>query len=303
MFFDSHAHFDTSSADGTLPDVLARAAAAAVTRICAVGSEPASNRLCLSLAQDRPNLFVASVGYCCDLAGTSPDWALLSDLADAPAVCAVGEIGLDYYYNPGNAPAQRDLLARSLDFALSKRLPVIIHTRDADDDTFSALRDFAAAWRALPPPTPSAARIPPSDAALRSTVLRQLARVSPPLPPPPPGVIHCFTRSLDLAERFVALGFLVSFSGILSFNNAAPLREAAARLPLESLLVETDSPYLAPKPYRGRVNEPAYVARVAEVLAEAKQLPLPLVASATFANACRLFQIPAPPGANERTNP
>lgn len=303
MFFDSHAHFDSFSADGSLPDVLSRAAAASVTRICAVGSEPASNRLCLSLAQDRPDLFVASVGYCCDLAGTSPDWSLLSDLADAPAVRAVGEIGLDYYYAPDTAPAQRALLARSLDFALSKRLPVIIHTRDADADTLSALRDFAAAWHALPPPAPSTARIPPSDAALRSTVLRQLARVSPPLPPPPPGVIHCFTRSLDLAERFVSLGFLVSFSGILSFNNAAPLREAAARLSLESLLVETDSPYLAPKPYRGRVNEPAYVARVAEVLAEAKDLPLSLVASATFANACRLFQIPAPPGTNERNIP
>ena len=120
---------------------------------------------------------------------------------------------------------------------------------------------------------------------------------------PPPGILHCYTRGPEMAEELLDLGFYISFSGILSFNNAGPLREVASRLPLDRLLVETDSPYLAPKPYRGRVNEPAYVARVAEVLAEAKQLPLALVASATFANACRLFQIPAPPGANERKNP
>lgn len=107
----------------------------------------------------------------------------------------------------------------------------------------------------------------------------------------PPGILHCFTRDLAMAEELVALGYMISFSGILSFNNAAPLREVASRVPTERLLVETDCPYLAPKPYRGKVNEPAYVARVGEVLAEARGCAVGDVAAATFANAYRVFNL------------
>jgi TatD DNase family protein len=290
--FDSHAHFDPFVADGTVDAVLERAAAAGVRGICAVGSSEASNELVVRLAAARPDRLVASVGYDRDQIDSPRDLDKLAALADQPGVVAVGEIGLDYYYSADTAPQQRALFAQMLDFALARRLPVIVHSRYADADTLAMLGEFSTAWKNLfhtveknDANFPPRGKTSPEFSTPWKKVFHTVEN------PPPPGILHCFTGDAAFAENLLALGFLVSFSGIVSFNNAGPLREVAKQVPEDRLLVETDCPYLTPKPFRGKVNEPAYVARVAEVLAEARGTAPDALAEATFANALRVFQL------------
>ena len=256
--FDTHAHFDAFEAEGSVAAVLARAAAAGVERTCAVGSSADSNELVARLAREHPETLVAAVGYDRDQVGKSRDLDKLAELAADPAVVAVGEIGLDYYYSAETAPAQRTLFGQMLEFAAERRLPVVVHSRYADDDTVEMLGEFAATWK---------------------KVFHGVEK------PSPPGILHCFTGAAAFAEELLALGFFISF------NNAGPLREVARLVPEDRLLVETDCPYLTPKPFRGKVNEPAFVARVAEVLAEARGTSAAAIAEATFANAERIFQL------------
>ena len=264
--FDTHAHFDSFAADGTVAAVLARAAAAGVEKMCAVGSSETSNELVVRLAGEHPEALVAAVGYDRDQLEKPRDMGKLAALAADPAVVAVGEIGLDYYYSAETAPAQRALFGQMLEFAAARKRPVIIHSRYADDDTIEMLGEFSTAWK---------------------TVFHDVEKV------PPPGILHCFTGDAAFAEELLALGFFISFSGIVSFNNAGPLREVAKLVPEDRLLVETDCPYLTPKPFRGKVNEPAFVARVAEVLAEARGVDAAALAETTFANALRIYQLEA----------
>ena len=260
MFFDTHAHLQPFAADGSLPRVVRDAQAAGVGRLCAVGSDPEANAFCLAFAHDHPGFAVAAVGLDRDQIGRPADRGLLAAQAADPAAAAIGEIGLDYFYSPETAKAQRDLFASMLELALDAGKPVIVHSRDAQEDTLAMLRDYAA------------------GAAARS-------------PGFPPGILHCFTGTAAFAESLLGLGFFLSFSGILTFLNADPLRAVAHTVPDGRLLVETDSPYLAPRPFRGRTNEPKYVVRVAEVLAETRGEPLETVENATAANACRVFRI------------
>ena len=263
-WFDTHAHFDAFAAEGSVAAVLARAAAAGVERMCAVGSSEASNELVVRLARENPGTLVAAVGYDRDQLEKPRDPEKLAALAADPAVVAVGEIGLDYYYSPDTAPAQRALFGQMLAFAAERKLPVIVHSRYADDDTIDLLGEFSTMWK---------------------KVFHSVEN------PPPPGILHCFTGDAAFAEELLALGFFISFSGIVSFNNAGPLREVAKLVPADRLLVETDCPYLTPKPFRGKVNEPAFVARVGEVLAEARGAEAAALAETTFANAVRIFQL------------
>ena len=267
--FDTHAHFDGFAAEGSVAEILARAVGAGVEKICAVGSSEASNELVVELAEGRPELLVAAVGYDRDQAERPRDMGKLAALASRPGVVAVGEIGLDYYYSAETAPAQRALCGLMLEFALERRLPAIVHSRYADEDTLAMLGEFWKEWKGA---------------------FHGVERV------PPAGILHCFTGDEAFAEGVLERGFMVSFSGIASFNNAGPLREVAKRIPGERLLVETDCPYLTPKPYRGKTNEPAYVARVAEVLAEARGEDLEALAERTTANALRVFQLEARAG-------
>ncbi len=290
--FDTHAHFDPFAAEGTVAAVLDRAAAAGVKRICAVGSSEASNDLVVRLAQAHPDQLVAAVGYDRDQVGKPHDLAKLAALAGQPGVAAVGEIGLDYYYSAETAPAQRALFAQMLEFAAERRRPVIVHSRYADEDTIDLLGEFSTLWKKVfhtmekpGPDFPHHGINPPGFSTPWKKVFHNVEN------PPPPGVLHCFTGDAAFAEELLALGFLISFSGIVSFNNAGPLREVAKLVPEDRLLVETDCPYLTPKPFRGKVNEPAYVARVAEVLAAARGADAAALAEATFANAVRLFQL------------
>ena len=266
--FDTHAHFDPFAADGSVGAVLARAAAAGVARMCAVGSSAESNELVVALAQAHPEALVAAVGYDRDQLEKPCDLAALSALAARPGVVAVGEIGLDYYYSAETAPAQRALFGQMLAFAAERKLPVIVHSRYADDDTVEMLGEFSTAWK---------------------KVFHGVENSGAPIPPP--GILHCFTGDAAFAEELLALGFYISFSGIVSFNNAGPLREVARQIPGDRLLIETDCPYLTPTPFRGKVNEPAYVARVAEVLADARGVEAAALAETTFANARRIYQL------------
>ena len=299
-WFDTHAHFDSFAADGSVAAVLARAAAAGVARMCAVGSSAAANDLVVRLAREHPAALVAAVGYDRDQLDHPRDVEKLAALAADPAVVAVGEIGLDYYYSAETAPAQRALFGQMLEFAAERKLPVIVHSRCADDDTVEMLGEFSTAWKKVFHSVEKSAPDPHGLAPWVNQVDGDaLVNVSPRSPTaqggggpiPPPGILHCFTGDAAFAEELLALGFFISFSGIVSFNNAGPLREVTKLVPADRLLVETDCPYLTPKPFRGKVNEPAFVARVAEVLAEARGADAAALAETTFANALRIFQM------------
>ena len=261
-YFDSHCHFDPAAPAAAEP-LLAAAAEAGVTRLAAIAGDPAMNGCVLDLARKHPERVVCALGFDRDqaeLADGKLDFGRLREQAEDPACRALGEIGLDYHYAPETAHRQRALFEKMLALALDLRRPVVVHSREADADTLLLLLDFVAAWR-------------------RDLILS--AR--------PPAVLHCYTGGPAFADALLELGLVISFSGILTFRNAAPLRELAARLPLDRLLIETDSPYLAPIPYRGTPNQPAYVVRVAETLADLRPEPLSAIADATFANAAAFF--------------
>jgi TatD DNase family protein len=253
MFTDTHAHlvFDDFAAD--LPAVIERAAAAGVTRLVSIGCDVASSRQTVALARRFANVF-ASVGlhpgYVPDV--TMCDLKDIRALAGDPRVVAIGETGLDYYRGDQHRPAQRDLFWAQLDLANELRKPVIIHNRSAEADLREIIRAHAPRFQ-------------------------------------PWGVMHCFTGDAAWAAECIARGLLISFTGILTFHNAAALRELARQVALEHVMLETDAPYLAPVPHRGRRNEPAHLPAIAAVLAELKGVPVGEVARVTTANAARLF--------------
>ena len=333
--FDTHAHFDQFATEGSVAAGRARAAAAGVERICAVGSSEASNALVVRLAQEHPETLLAAVGYDRDQLDQPRAMEKLAALAAQPGVVAIGEIGLDYYYSAETAPAQRALFGQMLEFAANRGLPVVVHSRDADADTVAMLTEFSTLWkiaecraqadrrranaRSIAPRFCAASEGATATAAAKCfhTVEKipekfpHCGKTGPgqrpglqPIPTaglpvargadpgvPPPGILHCFTGTAAFAEELLALGFMISFSGIVSFNNAGPLREVAQHIPEDRLLIETDCPYLTPKPFRGKVNEPAFVAYVAAVLADVRGTTGAALAAATFANAERIFQV------------
>jgi len=255
MYFDTHAHFDVFD-DETLTMVLDRAAEKKVSRILAMGGGEVENQHACHVANQYPGRIWAAVGYDRDQAEKNPSMELLQEQLRNPAVVAVGEIGLDYHYEAETASSQRELFARMLDAARDTRKPIVVHSREADADTISLLREHIRAWKG------DADRV---------------------------GVLHCFTGTLDFAHKILDLGMLISFSGILSFKNAVSLQEVARALPLESLLIETDTPYLAPVPFRGKRNEPAFVVHVAEALAKFRNDSLEHIAHITARNGVNLF--------------
>lgn len=255
-FFDSHAHLEGDRFGEALSGVLERARAAGVTDIVCVGASEGfeSNPATLALVEDTPGLH-ATVGIHPHDAKVVTDdvVARIRELARHPKVVAVGEIGLDYYYDQSPRELQRDAFRRFLRLAHELEKPVVIHTRDAEEDTLAILREERA--EALG------------------------------------GVIHCFTGTAALAEAAVELGFYISFSGVLTFRNAEPLREIAAQLPRDRVMVETDCPFLAPEPHRGKKNEPALVVHTAAQLAGLWGTTLDEVKRVTGENAARLFRL------------
>ena len=255
---DSHCHVAEPEFDADRDAVLARAAEAGVGTIVCVGATGpvASNEPALALAGERAGVRIAvAVGVHPHNADTLDDAALaaLTRMAAAPGVVAVGETGLDYYYEHSPRDAQRTAFARTVALARSVGLPLVVHVRDAHADAAAILaRENAAAVG---------------------------------------GVIHCFTGTRDDVRPYLDLGFHVSVAGIVTFKNAASLREAVREVPLDRLLVETDAPFLAPVPHRGRRNEPAHVRVVAEAVAATRGDTFTTVAEATTANAARLFRL------------
>ncbi len=262
MFVDSHCHLDFPELSGRLDQVLADMAAAGVGRALCVCVSLAGFPGVLELARRDPRLN-ASVGVHPDPLDTEePDVDTLVRLAADDKVVAIGETGLDYFREPRDDEAARVRLRdiqqqRFRTHIRAARLtgkPLIVHTRAASADTIRLLREEGA-----------------EDCG---------------------GVLHCFTEDWETARAGLELGFHVSFSGIITFRNAASLREVAAQVPLDRLLVETDAPYLAPVPHRGRTNEPAFVVHVARQLADIHRVSIETIADRTTANFLRLFRLP-----------
>lgn len=257
MFFDTHVHFDGLGKGEDLGAVLARARAAGVTRMIAVGGAPEGNALAVEMAGRHGATLSAAVGYdrhCATLDLAGDDLDSLLDRRDC--VVAVGETGLDFHYEPETRDQQKALLGRMLDKARARLLPVIVHSRESNDDMLGLLAEHVRLWKG------------PSDRL---------------------GVLHCFTGEEGFARSVLDLGLYVSFSGILTFKNADSIRKAAGIVPDDCLLIETDSPYLAPVPCRGQKNEPALVRHVAECLARVRGCSVEKIAELTMANAKRLF--------------
>jgi TatD DNase family protein len=268
---DSHCHIDGPEYDADREEVIARARDAGVTSMLNVGTgDPHSGAFerAVELAETHPEIYCA--------VGVHPhDAKLFDDTAERKLVelakqsgriIAWGEIGLDYHYDHSPRDVQREVFRRQLRIARQLNLPVIIHSREADDDTIQILRDEV-----------SGTGVPPAEHA-------QDARATPSA-----GVLHCFGGSEQMALDAIALGFYISFAGNLTFKKADDLRGVARALPIERLLVETDCPYLTPVPFRGRRNEPARVVETARCLAELHGKELEDIGRITSDNFARLF--------------
>jgi TatD DNase family protein len=253
MWVDSHCHLDFPDFDGDRDQVVERARAAGVGTMVTISTRVSRFAQVKALAERYERVF-CSIGTHPHNAAEEPDVtaADLIAMSAYPKVVAIGEAGLDYHYDNAPREAQRASFLRHIEAARATQLPLVIHARDADADI---------------------ARIIEAEMGKG----------------PFPAVLHCFSSGRNLARLGIALGFLISFSGILAFKRSNELREIAAEIPLDQILVETDAPYLAPPPHRGHRNEPAYVIETARVLAEVKGLPLDALAAATTDNFHRIF--------------
>jgi TatD DNase family protein len=253
---DSHAHIQGKEYAGEVEAVIARARAAGIDKIIAVGGagELSSNHDAVALADSYENVYATVGMHPHDAKDVGPeDLKSLRELTVHPKVVAVGETGLDYYYSHSPHGVQRRVFAEFIHLARQTRLPLVVHERDAAQDAAQLLRSEG-------------------NGDLR-------------------GVIHCFTGNYEAACAYLDLGFYLSFTGIITFKNAEPLRDVARQLPLEKILIETDSPYLTPMPHRGKRNEPAYVRLVAETLAIVKSVSLEEIGQITSGNVRDLFNI------------
>lgn len=252
MFIDSHCHLDFPELQAEHENVFALMHQNQVTHALTISTTLTSFPAVLRVAESRPNLWCS--------AGVHPDEQVddheptveeLLRLADHPKVVAIGETGLDYYRLPEPLDWQRERFRTHIRAARQCKKPLVIHTRNASADTLRLMREENAAEAS--------------------------------------GVMHCFTESLDVARASLDLGFYISLSGIVTFKSAKDLQEVAKMLPLDRLLIETDSPYLAPTPHRGKMNQPGYVKHVAEWIAQLRGVSVEAIAEATTANFYRLF--------------
>ncbi len=251
---DTHAHLHLSQFDDDRAQAVARAAEAGVARLVEIGYDLDSSRAAVALAECYPEMYAA--------VGIQPHYAVEADatwlatireLAAHPKVVAIGEIGLDYFHDRAPHAAQERLFREQLALARDLGLPVAIYSREAQDDTVRILRDSARGQ---------------------------------------PGIMHSFSGDWAYAEACLDVGFMLSFSGPVTFPKATELHNVARRVPLDRMLTETDSPYLSPHPVRGKRNEPARVRLVAERLAALRDMPLEALAEAVWKNAATIFQLP-----------
>lgn len=250
MLIDSHCHLDFPDLAGNLEKILLEMKKNGVGGALCVGVNLENFPNVRKIAEDHPNVW-ASVGVHPDYEVEEPTVEEIATLAEHPRVIAIGETGLDYFRLKGDLEWQRERFRNHIRAAKRIGKPIIVHTREAASDTLRIMKEEGA------------------------------EEVG--------GVMHCFTESMEVAEAAIDMNFYISFSGIVTFKSAASIREVAKHLPLERMLVETDSPYLAPVPYRGKTNQPSLVLHVAEEIARLRGISVGEVAEATTRNFCRLF--------------
>ncbi len=254
ILVDTHAHLDADRFDADREAVIARASAAGVAAVVTVGADQASSQKAVSYADQHATVYAAVGIHPHEAVHARPSY--LDELAQWCArdrVVAIGEIGLDFHYNLSPPAVQHEVFVAQLKLAQTLDKPVIIHDREAHDETLSLLKAHGRRLR---------------------------------------GVLHCFSGSAQMAHEAIGLGFYISFAGPVTFRNAQSLQQVVRKIPLERMLVETDCPYLAPHPYRGQRNEPAYTVMVAQGIARLLGISVDRVAEATTANAQALFGLP-----------
>lgn len=257
MYIDSHCHIDFPELAARMPEILAKMADNKVSHALCVSVDLPDFPRVLALAEQYPHIY-ASVGVHPDYPDTpEPTVEQLVSLSNHPKIIAIGETGLDYYRLEGDLEWQRERFRTHIRASRRCGKPLIIHTRAASADTIRIMREEGAG----------------TD---RGGVA---------------GVMHCFTESLEVAQAAMEMGFYISFSGIVTFKSAKELQAVAKAVPLDRMLIETDSPYLAPVPFRGKMNEPGYVSHVAEFIATLKDVPLRDVAQQTTDNFFNLFKV------------
>ncbi|MDP4085433.1 MAG: TatD family hydrolase [Bacillota bacterium] len=254
MLFDTHAHLNDQQYDEDLKDVISRALDGGVSTMVVVGFDRPTIKRAMELT-DRYDFIYACVGWhpvdAIDM--TEEDLIWIEKLASHPKVVALGEMGLDYYWDKSPKEIQKEVFRKQIRLAKKVKLPIVIHNRDATADVVEILKEEGA---------------------------KEVG-----------GVMHCFSGSPEIAKECINMNFYISLGGPVTFKNAKRPKEVAEEIPLEKLLIETDCPYLAPHPYRGKRNEPSYVKLVAEQIAEIKGISVEKVAETTTNNAKRLFGI------------
>lgn len=257
QWIDTHAHLADDKFQDDLPEIIERASQAGLTQIIGIATTARDSAQYVSLAEKYPSVY-ATVGLQPNNLAKEPDnaWEEILSLVDKPKVVALGETGLDRYWDFTPFALQEEYFARHLRLARQHDLPVVIHCREAETDTVQMLK---------------------ADYETNGTVK---------------GVMHSFVGDLETAHACLAMGLHISFAGMVTFKNAQALRDIAREIPMDRLLVETDCPYLAPVPKRGKRNEPSYVIHTGGCLADVKGLSLAEIAQATSANARTLFRLP-----------
>lgn len=254
MIFESHAHYDDEAFEKDREELLGQMEAAGVTRIVNVGASLRGVKDTIRLTEEYPFIYGA-VGLHPDEVGSLNEETLawLKSLCSLEKVVAVGEIGLDYYWDKESHHLQKEWFIRQLQMAKETGLPVIIHSREAAQDTFDILKENHAGSTG--------------------------------------GVIHCFSNSGEMAKEYVKLGYYIGIGGVVTFKNAKTMKEVAAAVPLERILVETDCPYLAPTPFRGKRNSSLYLPYIIEEIARQKGITPKEVEEASFENAKRMYRL------------
>ena len=248
MFIDSHCHiyYDTFNSD--IENVINKAQDAGVKRLICIGVDLESSESCINLANKFKNVYATIGFHPHESKLAEPNYLnILSSMSEDPKVVAIGEIGLDFHYNHSDSDIQRKVFIQQLELAKSINLPAVVHSRNADNETFEDISSI------------------------------QNSR----------GVIHCFASDLKQAERIIKLGYYISFTGLITF--VKELVDVVKKIPLNKILIETDSPYLAPIPFRGKRNEPKNVIEIAKKIAEIKEVDLKIVAKETTYNTLQLF--------------
>ena len=254
MFYDTHAHFDDKAFDGDRDELLREIHRQGISLINNIGCDLASSLSSVALAEKYPFIY-AVVGHWPGHTGTmtEADLEAYRELSRHEKVVAIGEIGLDYHYEDTPRQVQKYWFDRQLQLADAVGKPVVVHEREAHGDAMEIVRKWAGKV---------------------------------------PGVFHCFSGSAEMAKELTALGWYVSFTGVITFKNARRALEAVEAVPMDRIMIETDAPYLAPVPYRGKRNHSGYVPKVAEKIAEIKGLSVEEVAAITMENGRRFFRIP-----------